>query len=162
MDAAQTELPSSVMPSVSTMIDAIINAKMAKASMTTDVSREANTDALKANTDAILLKTVGATKQALGGFLYRDGGGDARGTDTIPAMLSPGEMVINAASSRKFYSQLVAMNAGSQPAYRQDGGSVTNVGDVSITVQESKTPQSTARELMQAFRREIRRGSSTL
>jgi hypothetical protein len=118
-----------------------------------------NTSAVNANTNALLSKP---TSRAFGGMLYRDAGGDARGTDTIPAMLSPGEMVMNAASSRKFAAQLIAMNAGSQPIYRQEGGSVTNVGDVSITVQESKTPQSTARELMQAFRREIRRGSSTL
>jgi hypothetical protein len=118
-----------------------------------------NTGALKANTDALLSKP--AASKAFGGVLYRDAGGEARGTDTIPAMLSPGEMVMNAASSRKFAAQLIAMNAGSQPIYRQEGGSVTNVGDVSITVQESKTPQATARELLRSFQREIRRGSST-
>jgi hypothetical protein len=160
MNAAQSELPNSVMPVVSTMMDAIVSARTAFT--TSDASRNTNTDALKANTDVLLSKPATPDTKAFGGFLYRDGGGDARGTDTIPAMLSPGEMVINAASSRKFYSQLVAMNAGSQPAYRQEGGSVTNVGDVSITVQESKTPQSTARELMRSFRREIRRGSATL
>lgn len=93
---------------------------------------------------------------------YHASGGPARGTDTIPAMLSPGEFVVNARSSRRFYSQLSAINASLQPVYRESGGSVTNVGDVSISVSETKTPKQTAREVMNAFRREMRRGSGRL
>ena len=47
---------------------------------------------------------------AQGGVAYLAGGG--RGTDTISAMLSPGEMVMNSAASNKFATQLSAMNAG--------------------------------------------------
>jgi len=98
-----------------------------------------------------------------GGMLYRaDGGWIPQGTDTVPAMLTPGEFVMNAGATRQFYSQLVAMNAGVKPQYRQNGGSVTNVGDVNITVNESISAQQTARETMQAFRREMRRGTSRL
>ena len=85
-----------------------------------------------------------------------------RGTDTIPAMLSEGEFVTNAKSSRRFFSQLQAMNAGRTPVYRESGGSTTNIGDVSISVNESSSPRQTGREVMQAFRRETRRGSGRI
>ncbi len=85
-----------------------------------------------------------------------------RGTDTIPAMLSEGEFVTNAKSSRRFFSQLQAINAGRTPVYRESGGSTTNIGDVSISVNESSSPRQTGREVMQAFRRETRRGSGRI
>ncbi len=101
--------------------------------------------------------------KSLGGMVHRQYGGFIpRGTDTIPAMLSPGEFVVNAKSTKQFFSQLVAMNAGIQPVYRQEGGSVTHVGDINITVQGAPTPQQTARETMSAFRREMRRRTSSL
>lgn len=93
---------------------------------------------------------------------YFASGGDARGIDSIPAMLAPNEFVINSRSSRRFFTQLQAINAGQRPVYRDSGGQVTNIGDVSITVQDSGSPQKTAREVMKAFRRESRRGSSRL
>ena len=96
-----------------------------------------------------------------GKMIYRASGGDARGTDTIPAMLSPGEFVMNAQSTKRFYSQLVAMNSGKSPVYRERGGSVTNVSDVNITVSGAAAPVQTARETMKAFRREMRRHTST-
>jgi hypothetical protein len=95
-----------------------------------------------------------------GPMRYLASGG--RGTDTIPAMLSKGEMVINAQSSRQFASQLTAINAGSQPVYRESGGTTTTVGDVSINVTEAQSSKQTAREVMSAFRREMRRGSGRL
>ncbi|KKN21263.1 hypothetical protein LCGC14_0927200 [marine sediment metagenome] len=96
-----------------------------------------------------------------GSLIYRASGGDARGTDTVPAMLSPGEFVMNASSTKRFYSQLVAMNAGKSPTYRERGGPVTNVGDVNITVSGATAPVQTARETMKAFRREMRRHTAT-
>lgn len=97
------------------------------------------------------------------GFLFRAAGGFARGTDTIPAMLSPGEFVVNAKSSRKFASQLIAMNAGTQPIHRQEGGSVinnnVNVGD--INVNGAANPDETARRVMSKIKREFRRGTAS-
>lgn len=93
---------------------------------------------------------------------YLASGGAARGMDQIPAMLSKGEFVVNEKSSRQFYSQLSAMNAGMKPVFRESGGSVTTIGDVSISVTEAKSSQATAREVMKAFRREQRRGSGRL
>jgi len=100
-----------------------------------------------------------------GGFMnYLSGGGfPSRGTDTIPAMLSPGEFVVNARSSRKFASQLMAMNAGVPPVYRQDGGSVThnsvNIGDIKVL--GNSDPDSTARAVVSKIKREFRRGTSS-
>jgi hypothetical protein len=89
-------------------------------------------------------------------------GGQAQGTDVIPAMLSPGEVVINAASARKFAAQLTAINAGVQPVYRSEGGSVTNIGDINVTVTGGGTSRQTARSIAAELRRELRRGTATL
>ena len=102
--------------------------------------------------------------RASGGSVYFAAGGHNRGTDTVPAMLSPGEVVINARSARQFSSQLTAMNAGVQPAYHSHGGNVTNVnttvGDVYVS--GGDTPRQTGRAIASEIRRELRRGSSSL
>ena len=97
-----------------------------------------------------------------GGSMYRADGGEAHGTDTIPAMLSPGEMVINAASSKRFASQLIAMNAGITPAFRSEGGSVTNIGDINVSVTGGDSARQSARSIATELRRELRRGVSVL
>jgi len=89
-------------------------------------------------------------------------GGPAQGTDVIPAMLSPGEVVINAASARRFAAQLTAINAGVQPVYRSEGGSVTNIGDINVNVTGGGASRQTAREIAAEIRRELRRGTATL
>src|SRR4030067_493333 len=80
------------------------------------------------------------------------------GTEGIRAMLSPGEVVINAASARRFAAQLTAINAGVQPVYRSEGGSVTNIGDINVTVSGGGTSRQTARSIAAEIRRELRRG----
>jgi TP901 family phage tail tape measure protein len=101
---------------------------------------------------------------ASGGMMrYLAGGGNV-GTDTVPAMLSPGEFVVNAGATKKWYSQLVALNAGMQPAYRSQGGSTTNagiVGDVTVNVNGGADKQ-VGRKIVREINREIRRGSSRL
>jgi hypothetical protein len=94
-----------------------------------------------------------------GGMIYRAAGGDAQGQDTIPAMLSPGEMVINAAASQKFFSQLTAINAGMQPAGQGQSGATTNIGDINVTVNGGPTGKQTARAIAAELRRELRRGT---
>ena len=127
------------------------------------------TELQKTETQAIITAKAlaagggGAVGKRFGSLLYRAGGGfTPRGTDTIAAMLSPGEYVMDASNTRRFYSQLVAMSSGKQPVYRASGGPVTNIGDVSINVTETVSAQQTARETMQAFRRQTRRRASTL
>jgi TP901 family phage tail tape measure protein len=102
----------------------------------------------------------GAQRAAHGAMFLAGGGFTPRGTDRIAAMLSRGESVNNADSTRKFASQIQAMNAGVTPIYRNAGGTTT-IGDTNITVQGAPTPQQTAREVMTAFRREMRRKTSS-
>lgn len=113
---------------------------------------------------APLAKALGGLIQrfASGGLVgpmqFFNSGGAARGTDTIPAMLSPNEMVINATSSRKFFSQLQAINAGIQPSSNApQSGATFNIGD--INVNEASDAKATAREVINQIRREQRRGT---
>ena len=95
--------------------------------------------------------------KAKGGFI-------SRGTDTVPAMLTPGEFIVNAKSTRKFYSELVSMNAGRQPIYRAQGGPVTTqtIGDIHVNVTGGSTSEKTIREIGPALRRELRRNNLIL
>jgi hypothetical protein len=113
--------------------------------------------------NASQMSQVGSMMASHGGAAWKflAGGGPA-GTDVIPAMLSPGEVVINAASARRFASQLTAINAGVMPVYRSEGGSVTNVGDINVTVNGGGTSRQTARSIAAELRRELRRGTATL
>lgn len=110
---------------------------------------------------------AGATTQgqALGGLVhyFKRGGFSPRGTDTVPAMLSPGEFVVNSKSARRFYSELVAINAGVRPVYRAEGGpigSTTNVGDIVINVPQGQNVN--GRTLAKELRRELRRQTSKI
>lgn len=90
----------------------------------------------------------------------RAAGGSIRGTDSVHAMLSPGEFVVNAAASRKFYSQLVAMNSSNRNY--SSGGSVTNVGDLHVSMQATGNTNVDATRLGRAIKREIKRGALKL
>lgn len=98
-----------------------------------------------------------------GGMMFFANGGFApRGKDTIPAFLSPGEFVMNPASSRKFFSQLVSMNAGVTPTFNANGGGVSNsFGDIHVNV-TSGASGIDGREIASAIRRELRRRTTRL
>ncbi len=110
------------------------------------------------------IPTIPTLTSAKGGLVRKLAGGGfiPQGTDTVPAMLSPGEFVVNARSSRKFFSQLVAINAGVRPVYRQEGGPVTNVGDIHVNVNGNESARQSARTIAAGVRRELRRGTSIL
>lgn len=101
----------------------------------------------------------GSVGAAHGGRYFQVGG---RGTDQIPAWLTPGEFVVNARSARDFFPQLQAINAGQQPVYREQGGSVTTVGDIHVTVQGGESSSQTVREIATGLRRELRRKTARL
>jgi TP901 family phage tail tape measure protein len=64
-----------------------------------------------------------------------------------------------AAAAGTFYSQLTAVNAGRNPNVNSGGSVTTNtMGDVSITINDSGSPQATAREVQRILQRENRRG----
>lgn len=89
-------------------------------------------------------------------------GGLFRGQDRTLVSMARGEMVINSRDSRRFFSELNAMNQSSEPVFREQGGTVTNVGDVNVTVQGGDSSQQTVREIGHALRREIQRGNIKL
>jgi TP901 family phage tail tape measure protein len=94
-----------------------------------------------------------------GGLAFDKGGMVPRGTDTVPAMLTPGEFVMNRRATERFYSQLVAMNSSIRPNYYGEGGRVTNIGGIDVTVNEAVTPQLTANQVASAINRGIRMGT---
>lgn len=85
--------------------------------------------------------------QAFGGLMH--------GSDNIPALLSKGEFVVNANATRRFYSQLVSMN---QVRGYANGGLVTNVGDINVSMSSSGNAQADIVAIGKGLRREIRRG----
>jgi TP901 family phage tail tape measure protein len=90
---------------------------------------------------------------------FSNGGFTPRGMDTVPVMARKGESILTPEATNRWFSQIQAMNAGKKPIFRQDGGSVTNIGDVSISVSDSGSPTKTARAVMREFQREKRRGT---
>ena len=168
---AQEEIEATTQPtanfdSIQKQIDALKGQTTAIEEQTSAIKRNdaAVKDATQSWQNLIGVQANGEDAQhhCSGGFIYRADGGVTRGTDTVPAMLSPGEMVINAVSSRKFASQLIAMNAGIQPAFRSQGGNTTNIGDINVSVNGGETSRQTARSIAAELRRELRRGTAVL
>lgn len=125
-------------------------------------------EALAAAQAVAAASSGGAAATASAGKYFRRGGlgvlapMSSRGVDTIPAMIQRGEYVVNRDSSRKFFSQLNAMNQGIKPVYRREGGAVTNVGDVNVTVNGGDTSRQTVRAIAAELNRELRRGTIRL
>ena len=85
-----------------------------------------------------------------------------RGSDSVPAMLTPGEFVMNKASTQKFMQQLVPMNYGQSAAQNTQPGNNVQFGDVNVTVNGGSTGKQTGIEIGNALRRELRRGRVSL
>lgn len=80
------------------------------------------------------------------------------GPDTITARLTPGEFVMNPRASQAFRPLLSMLNNAALPRFAQ-GGSVTNVGDINISISGAAAERVNARDLAQALKREIRKGT---
>jgi len=94
--------------------------------------------------------------ESLGGLIMA-------GSDNVPALLNPGEFVMNAASSRKFYSQLVAMNSvGRFSGGGLVGGNSTTVGDINVSMKSSGNESIDVIRLGKLLQREIKRGTVSL
>ncbi len=121
--------------------------------------KQAAVDALNAVLAAAsAAASAGGMTAAYGGVAHLAAGGvPRRWTDTIPAMLSPGEMVINSTAVKQFYPQLQAINAGSKPMFKDRGGKVTNIGDINVNVKGGDTSQKTIKEIGVGLRRAIQR-----
>ena len=147
-------------------------ANSAAAKRQTSLQQEIN---LLQQRNALEARQGSAQQRQFGGMIFRhDGGlvidpktvfralGGVLGTDNILTSLTRGESVNTVAATQQFFPQIQAMNAGVTPVFRQDGGTVTNVGDVNINVTESSSPRDTAREVMKQLNRELRRKTFTL
>jgi hypothetical protein len=105
----------------------------------------------------------GGTETAFfGKAIHRQTGGFTRGQDRIATSTAPGEFVMNAASTRQFRSQLTAMNAKQKPQFREQGGAVTNVGDINVNIQSSDASDVRGRDVARDLKRELRTRSSSL
>jgi len=82
--------------------------------------------------DQIQLEIKEPIKRARGGLIYASNGTlvnfQPKGTDTVPAMLTPGEFVVNRAATQKNLPLLQSINSGKYAnggvVYAQNGGSI--------------------------------------
>ncbi len=78
--------------------------------------------------------------------------------DTVPALLTPGEFVVRKQMAQRFMPQLLAFNSGKlQPQRFNHGGPVTL--NSRVTVNESSSPQATAKAVVAEINRGIRQGT---
>ena len=95
------------------------------------------------------------------GRAFRYASGKSAGIDTQPAWLSPQEMVMNPSASRRFYSTLVALNAGQRRFSSGTAGPTYNVGDVNINGISSSASQNVI-NMGRALRKQIKLGRLNL
>jgi len=87
--------------------------------------------------------------------------GGKPGIDKNLAWLTRGEAIIDAERTRQYMPIIQAIQ--SAPKFAVGGiNNVQNVGDINISVNESRSPKSTAREVANQFRRELRRNTTQL
>lgn len=99
--------------------------------------------AIAAKVPASNLNTqAGSLGFSKGGVVYRADGGSiqSKGTDTVPAMLTPGEYVVNARSAAKNMSLLKTINAsrGGSVKYLADGGDLSEEGNYIKSKRQAK------------------------
>lgn len=93
-----------------------------------------------------------------GKVAYRaEGGPMHRGADTQLTVTQPGEIIMNARQSRNFQAELLAMNAGQRPQFREHGGSVTNIGDVNVNIHTNSADRVDGDQIGRSLRRQLRR-----
>ncbi len=103
-----------------------------------------------------------ATGGQIPSFLAAGGPTQSRGTDTVSVQAAPGEFFVNAASSRRFIPELVAINQGRAPESRSNSQVTNNSfsGDININVPSGAKID--GRSITQDIRRELRRKTSSL
>jgi hypothetical protein len=121
-------------------------------------------DAFKKKKDGGLLKLAnGGVAKYVNGSGYAVGRGGPR-DDLIPAMISSGEFVVNALSTKKYLPLLSAVNNGSYPdqAIARMAGAQSN-GDVNISISVNSSPGmdtvELAAEVGRVLQLQMRRGA---
>lgn len=124
-----------------------------------DIIKANNAD-LPKNQQKPLLVPLPTPAHAAGGLL---GGPSPSGPgDNQLIFARTGEFIVNANSTKRFYSQLVAMNNGHMPNGYANGGQVTNnFGGISINV-PTGTPAKQTREIASQLRRGLRNKTISL
>ncbi len=123
-------------------------------------------NALAAALASLATQRAAAATVATGGQIpaFFAGGGptQSRGTDTVSVQAAPGEMFVNAASSRRFIPELTAINQGRAPEPRNNSQVTNNSfsGDININVPSGAKID--GRSITQDIRRELRRKTSSL
>lgn len=105
---------------------------------------------------------TGPVSQAQARLNAKAGGGTI-GTDSVHALLSPGEFVINSQAAKRYYHQLTAINSGHRVKPMAGGGSVS-VGDISVNMPSSSgiSGPEQARQIATMIKREIQKGTVRL
>ena len=92
------------------------------------------------------------------GILYAQTGALATGTDTVPAMLTPGEFVVNRDSARNNIGLLSMINANRFGQVSGGGGGDTTI-NINMNVTSALTPDQVRREVIPTMERELKRKS---
>jgi hypothetical protein len=87
------------------------------------------------------LKIVTGQKKMYGGLVKYMANGGAVGSDTVPAMLTPGEFVVNKAAAQKFGPMLQSINESKYPSMLGSNGGMSNVpiNNISASVSDNST-----------------------
>lgn len=127
---------------------------------------EAITARAKANAQGVVPPGAGADAAGLfygGQVVHRAAGGDlTRGQDQTLVAAKEGEFITSARNSQRFFAELRAINSGRAPIFREQGGPVTNVGDINVNIDARNAQTVDGRQIARQLKRELRRGSSSL
>jgi TP901 family phage tail tape measure protein len=95
-------------------------------------------------------------------FGFAEGGFVPRGTDTVPAMLTPGEFVLNRAAAQQLgEANLSLLNRGILPSMQSGGGGTTQNIEVQLTINTTNSvdPAMVKSRVMPVILEELRRAS---
>ena len=95
----------------------------------------------KVNTQIEQLKKITQRKMYGGKVKYMATGGIAIGSDTVPAMLTPGEFVVNKAAAQQFGPMLQSINESKYPSMLggMGGSTVVPINNVSTSMSDNST-----------------------
>ena len=95
----------------------------------------------KVNTQIEQLKKITQRKMYGGKVKYMATGGMAIGSDTVPAMLTPGEFIVNKAAAQQFGPMLQSINESKYPSMLggMGGSTVVPINNVSTSMSDNST-----------------------
>jgi hypothetical protein len=111
----------------------------------------------------LFMKTLKAETMSKGGVVYANNGMlipyQPKGTDTVPAMLTPGEFVVNRAATQKNLPLLKSINNGNYQSmggmvYLAGGGTVTLPNDVTVEMTPQEARKKRGKEKAQQAKKE--------